>query len=195
MIILDLGFLDTQLIRKWLVPHFEKMLYDNALLAIIYLETYQVTKKELYSQVAREIFEYILRDMTDSEGGFYCAEDADSEGEEGKFYVWTKDEIEDSLGERAEEFCDKFDITDKGNFEEKNIPNLIEYKWAIKDKILDEGIRKILFDIREKRVHPHKDNKILTSWNGLMIAALAYGGRVLDDERYVDAAKKQWILY
>jgi len=192
---LDLGFLDTQLIRKWLVPHFEKMLYDNALLAIIYLETYQVTKKELYSQVAREIFEYILRDMTDSEGGFYCAEDADSEGEEGKFYVWTKDEIEDSLGERAEEFCDKFDITDKGNFEEKNIPNLIEYKWAIKDKILDEGIRKILFDIREKRVHPHKDNKILTSWNGLMIAALAYGGRVLDDERYVDAAKKQWILY
>ncbi len=176
--------------EKWLVPHFEKMLYDNGLLAIALIETYHLTKEEFYARVAREIFAYIKRDMTSKEGGFYSAEDADSEGEEGKFYVWSKEEVISALGEEdGEYFCRLYDITDKGNFEGRSIPNLIDRGLAEEERIKIEVLRDKLFNVRKQRIHPHKDDKILTSWNGLMIAALAYGARVLGDEAYLDAAK------
>jgi uncharacterized protein len=190
------GFSRYSVDRKWLVPHFEKMLYDNSLLAMAYIETYQATKKEFYKEVAEKIFTYILRDMTSPEGGFYSAEDADSEGEEGKFYVWDIDEILEVLGEEDGTFyCKYYDITGHGNFEHKNIPNLIaeelekiENNKQLKDKL--NKLRAKLFECREKRVHPHKDDKILTAWNGFMIAALAYGGRVLGNNTYTEAAEK-----
>lgn len=183
---------------NWLVPHFEKMLYDQALVAMVYLEAFQATGKERYAMTAREILTYVLRDMTSEEGGFYSAEDADSEGEEGKFYVWSTKEIKEVLGEEDGEFyIETFHLTDEGNFLEEatrvktgtNIPHL-------KEELLDEaaerveGIRKKLFDHREKRIHPQKDDKILTDWNGLMIAAFARAAQVLGDEKYEAAAKK-----
>ncbi|GAV24846.1 thioredoxin [Carboxydothermus islandicus] len=187
--------------REWLVPHFEKMLYDNALLAYTYLEAYQATKKEKYARVAREVFTYVKRKMTSPEGGFYSAEDADSEGVEGKYYVWTQDEVKKVLGpEEGELFCRVYDITPEGNFEGKNIPNLIHTdleSMAVKfGKSLEEltesldRMRQKLYQEREKRVLPHKDDKILTSWNGLMIAALAKGARVLQDQELLNMAQK-----
>ena len=181
------GFSRYSTDKKWLVPHFEKMLYDNALLAIAYLEAYQAANQEQFASATREIFTYILRDMTSREGAFYSAEDADSEGEEGKFYVWTPEEITEVLGEDVgTKFCSTYDITKQGNFEEKNIPNLIEHRYA---EGFDEAKEK-LFKHREQRVHPFKDDKILTSWNGLMIAALAFGSRVLNDPEYSQNAEK-----
>src|SRR5699024_9813486 len=201
------GFARYSVDRHWLVPHFEKMLYDNALLAYAYLETYQVTRKDFYAETAREIFTYVLRDMTSPEGGFYSAEDADSEGVEGKFYVWTPEEVREVLGEEEGElFCEYYDINDKGHFEGKSIPNLIDQSladFAARKNFSESDVRswleksrKRLFQAREGRVRPHKDDKILTSWNGLMIAALAKGGRVLGDERYIEAAEKaaQFLL-
>jgi hypothetical protein len=195
---------------KWFLPHFEKMLYDQALLAIAYLELYQATNKDFYAQVAREIFTYVLRDMTSQEGGFYSAEDADSEGVEGKFYVWSKQEIEDILGKgerNTELFIESYNITNSGNYKEeaskqrtgKNILYLTksfeelasDYKLnpsRLKEKL--EEARKKLFSYREKRIHPHKDDKILTDWNGLMIAALAQGARILGDEELHKASEK-----
>lgn len=190
------GFSRYSVDRKWLVPHFEKMLYDNALLAIIYTEAYQITNKELYKEVADKIFTYVLRDMTSEQGGFYSAEDADSEGVEGKFYVWDQEEISKVMGvDNGRLFCEIYDITERGNFEGKNIPNLIavELKAIADDEELKgrlELLRKRLFEYREDRVHPHKDDKILTSWNGLMIAALAYAGRVFNKDDYTKAAEK-----
>ncbi|MEM9018394.1 MAG: thioredoxin domain-containing protein, partial [Verrucomicrobiota bacterium] len=181
---------------EWLLPHFEKMLYDQALIAMAYLEAYQVTGKKLYERTAREIFTYVLRDMTSETGGFYSAEDADSEGEEGKFYVWSNEEILEILGEEDGEFFLKtFRFEEEGNFfEEKtgkkigtNIPHL-------REDLLDEAreraedLRVRLFEAREKRIHPQKDDKILTDWNGLMIAAFAKGAQALGDESYRDAA-------
>ncbi len=195
------GFARYSTDEKWLVPHFEKMLYDNSLLAIAYLESYQYQHRSQDEQKAREIFSYVLRDMTSPEGGFYSAEDADSEGVEGKFYVWSPKEIMDILGtERGALYCQAFDITEKGNFEAKNIPNLLPSDWETLAKssgqslfslrTLLEECRKELFLAREKRIHPHKDDKILTSWNGLMIAALAKGAQVLGDLTYAEAAEK-----
>jgi len=176
--------------ERWLVPHFEKMLYDNALLAYVYTEAYEATKKCFYRDIAHKIFTYILRDMTSPEGGFYSAEDADSEGEEGKFYVWTPEEIIEVLGpENGEWFCDVFDITSRGNFEGKNIPNLIGVAIDGNDRRV-KLCREKLFSAREKRIHPHKDDKILTSWNGLMIGALAKGARVYKDDILCEAAEK-----
>jgi uncharacterized protein YyaL (SSP411 family) len=187
------GFSRYSTDRKWLVPHFEKMLYDNAQLAITYLEAFQATGKEQYGEVARQIFEYVLRDMTSPEGGFYSAEDADSEGTEGKFYVWSPKEITDILGEDiAVEFNGYYGINEKGNFEEKSIPNLLHNDEAfsrIASNPLEE-YRRIVYEAREKRVHPYKDDKVLTSWNGLMIAALSMGARVLGNNEYLDAAEK-----
>lgn len=187
------GFSRYSTDKKWLVPHFEKMLYDNSLLAIAYLEAYQATGKERFAQAARDIFTYVLRDMTSPEGAFYSAEDADSEGEEGKFYVWTPDEIRQVLGEElGTKYCLAYDITKHGNFEGSNIPNLIgeSYNYTF------DNARKALFAHREQRVHPFKDDKILTSWNGLMIAAMAFGSRALDEPKYADKAEKaaQFIL-
>ncbi|OPX86312.1 MAG: hypothetical protein A4E53_03222 [Pelotomaculum sp. PtaB.Bin104] len=184
---------------KWLVPHFEKMLYDNALLALAYTEAFQATGKDYFALIAKEIFTYVLRDMTAPEGGFYSAEDADSEGVEGKFYVWTTAEIKEVLGEKdGELFCHIFDITAGGNFEGHSIPNLISAsmekaakKFAIGPGELASKVEKMrqkVFAAREKRVHPYKDDKILTAWNGLMIAALAKGAAVFDEPVYRQAA-------
>lgn len=185
------GFCRYSTDQKWLAPHFEKMLYDNALLSIAYLETFQATKKDKYADIARQIFTYVLRDMTSSEGGFYSAEDADSEGEEGKYYLWTMDEIKQILGEEdGERFCMLLDISKEGNFEDANIPNLIHATASGIDEAFIEKCRQKLFERREKRVHPFKDDKILTSWNSLMIAALAIGGRVLCEKEYTMQAEK-----
>lgn len=185
------GFARYATDRKWLIPHFEKMLYDNALLALAFLETYQITKDEFYAKVAREIFTYVMRDMTSNNGGFFSAEDADSEGVEGKFYVWEKAEIIKVLGEDdGEYFCSIYDITDRGNFEGKSIPNLIKRNITLGERSKLESLGVKLFHYRNQRIHPHKDDKILTAWNGLMIAAFAYGAKVLGEEIYLNTAKK-----
>ncbi len=186
------GFSRYSTDKKWLVPHFEKMLYDNALLALAYGEAFSATGKEQYSQTACQVLDYILRDMTSLEGGFYSAEDADSEGVEGKFYVWSFDEINKVLGDVAgQEFCKLYDITRPGNFEGRNIPNLIDQESIPHERLeFVEKCRQKLFEYRESRVHPYKDDKILTSWNGLMIAAMAYCGRILGQDRYISAAGK-----
>ena len=188
--------------KKWLVPHFEKMLYDQAMLALVYLETYQATGKDFYAQTAREIFTYVLRDMTAPEGGFYSAEDADSEGEEGKFYLWTEAELKSVLRtEDGEKFGRIFNVQPQGNF--KHETGSDQHNTNILHLTPDSGVdgvtaefiesaRKKLFDHREQRIHPFKDDKILTDWNGLMIAALAQGAVVLNEPQYAQAAKKAW---
>ena len=201
------GFHRYSVDEKWLVPHFEKMLYDQALLALGYLEAFQITHNNDFKQTVEKIFTYVLRDLTSPEGGFYSAEDADSEGEEGRFYVWTPKEIKTVLGqELGELFCRFYNITPTGNFESGlNIPHETAPAKAFAEQ---EGIgltelktnleiaREKLFDAREKRIHPLKDDKIITSWNGLMIAAFAKGYQVLGEQRYADAARKsaQFIL-
>ncbi|HYF02707.1 MAG TPA: thioredoxin domain-containing protein [Patescibacteria group bacterium] len=196
--------------RNWLLPHFEKMLYDQAMLALSYIELYQATHNEDYAQTAREIFTYVLRDMTSPDGGFYSAEDADSEGEEGKFYVWTEAELREILGDSDAEFLKEvFATQPDGNFTEEatghktgaNILHLAETLEAnaiklnlnkddLKAKI--EELRKELFFKRNKRIHPYKDDKILTDWNGLMMVAFARGARVLGNEEYAVAAQKSF---
>ncbi|EFK08668.1 conserved hypothetical protein [delta proteobacterium NaphS2] len=201
------GFHRYSVDEKWFAPHFEKMLYDQALLAMAYTEAYQVTGKSFYARVAREIFTYVLRDMTSPEGGFYSAEDADSEGVEGLFYLWTPKEVQEILGtESADLFCDYFDIRERGNFEEgRSIPHMREPLSTFAEgrnmgvkrlvSLLRQG-REKLFSARQKRIHPLKDDKILTSWNGLMITALFKGYRALGDAAYVTAAQNslQFIL-
>ncbi|HHW91794.1 MAG TPA: thioredoxin domain-containing protein [Firmicutes bacterium] len=193
---LGYGFARYSVDQKWLVPHFEKMLYDNALLAMAYLEGYQVTGKERFARIAREIFAYVLRDMTSPDGAFYTAEDADSEGEEGKFYTWTPAEIKAILGtDLGEEFCRWYGVTEAGNFAGKNILNRVRGEALItagdpREEDHLAGACQRLFAAREKRIHPHKDDKILTSWNGLMIAALAMGARILSESRYLEAAAR-----
>ena len=183
--------------RHWLVPHFEKMLYDQAMIAMAYTEAYHITGEDIFAQTANEIFTYVLRDMTASEGGFFSAEDADSEGEEGKFYIWTEQEIKDVLGENyGKEFNDIFSITTPGNYKDEstgkqtrlNIPHLKNYNSNGNNNL--DSAREKLFNIREKRIHPLKDDKILTDWNGLMIAALAKAAIVLNEPGYLDAAEK-----
>lgn len=173
--------------KKWLVPHFEKMLYDNALLSLIYTETFQITKNKLFAQVANDTLTYLIRDMMSPIGGFYSAEDADSEDIEGKFYVWKYDEIINILGEtEGKKFCDQYNITKKGNFNGKNIPNLIT---TTDTTVINNAINK-LFEYRNKRIHPHKDDKILTGWNGLMIVSLSVAGRIFKNEKYIETAKQ-----
>ncbi len=193
------GFSRYSVDEKWMVPHFEKMLYDNAILAQTYLEAWQLTKKPQYRQICEEILKYILRDMTHPEGGFYSAEDADSEGHEGLFYTWTFDEIEQLFGKEAELFCRFYDVTREGNFEGRNIlhtPLSIEEFAAgehlNEDKLIQQFAeqRKKLWQIREKRVHPFKDDKVLSSWNGLMIYSLAKAARAFEQEHYLQAAVK-----
>lgn len=176
---------------KYLVPHFEKMLYDNALLVIAYLEAYEITKNPLYKDISIKSLEYVFRELTSNEGGFYCAQDADSEGEEGKYYVFTPDEIKIILGEEdGNYFNEYYDINDEGNFEGKSIPNLIKNSnYNKKDEKIDVLAQNIL-DYRNERYSLHKDDKILTSWNGLMIAALSKAYKVLEDEKYLEYAKK-----
>ncbi|MHA2294415.1 MAG: thioredoxin domain-containing protein [Candidatus Hodarchaeales archaeon] len=205
---LGFGFHRYSTDANWLVPHFEKMLYDQAFLAIAYIEAYQVTGKSEYERTAREIFTYVLSDMTSPEGGFYSAEDADSEGVEGKFYLWTEDEIRKILDEEDADLAIKvFNVETKGNFIDpikgkKSDENILYMNITLEKASTDlkvpieelgrylEDIRQSLFIAREERIHPYKDDKILTDWNGLMIAALAKGGRVFNEPVYIKAAER-----
>jgi uncharacterized protein YyaL (SSP411 family) len=185
----------------WLVPHFEKMLYDQALLTMAFVEAYQATGKESYAKTVSETIEYVLREMTSSEGGFYSAEDADSEGEEGKFYLWTAEELKQVLSsDDYSLFARVFDIREGGNFDKGR--NVLRMQASLEDaaSVLGmpeddlasrlEKIRKMLFSAREKRVHPSKDDKILVDWNGLMIAALAKASQIQNEPRYAVTAEK-----
>ena len=200
--------------KNWLLPHFEKMLYDQAMISMAYLEAYQITKNPLFARTAEEIFTYVQRDMSSSEGAFFSAEDADSEGEEGKFYVWTVDEFRTEIHDHRSDMWERIlRLTPEGNFKDEatgkqsgtNILHLTVplSKWAdrydMTVKTLEEDwetLRTRLFHTRKKRIHPLKDDKVLTDWNGLMIAALAFGARVLDKPQYAEAARKavQFIL-
>jgi len=175
---------------KWLVPHFEKMLYDNAQLAICYAEVYQITKIDLFKNVVEKILDYILREMTHEEGGFYSAQDADSEGEEGKYYVFAPDEMINLLGvEDGKYFNQYFDVTIKGNFEGKNILNLINNDdYFERDERIEKLIKKV-YEYRLTRTMLHKDDKILTSWNGMMIAAFAIAYKSFNNEKYLESAE------
>lgn len=185
------GFSRYSTDNKWLAPHFEKMLYDNALLIIAYLEGYEITKNELYKNVAMKALEYVFRELTNENGGFYCAEDADSEGEEGKYYVFNPLEILEVLGEEDGTYFNEYlDITVDGNFEGKSIPNLINNSEFNEDNDKIRDLSEKVLEYRSKRMKLHKDDKILTSWNGLMIAALGKAYKVLEDERYFEYAKK-----
>jgi len=183
------GFARYSTDSMWIVPHFEKMLYDNALLAVAYLEAWQLTKKDSYARIIRETLDYILRDMTSKEGGFYSAEDADSEGIEGKFYVWNPQQVADVLGKDADRFMKAFDVTPRGNWEphEESIPKKQSVLRVVEDGDFAD-LKKKLFDARSKRIRPHLDDKVLTSWNALMISAMAQAGAALGEPKYRDAA-------
>ena len=184
----------------WLVPHFEKMLYDNALLARLYLHTHLITGKPLYRRIVEETLDYVLREMTDSSGGFYSAQDADSEGVEGKFFVWTPDEIRAVLGDAdSEVFSSYYGVTPNGNFEGENILNIRQNPEAFAEahdltqEQLDEIISrssKALLDVREQRIHPMRDDKVLASWNGLMLRSFAEAAAALGRADYLEAAVK-----
>ena len=184
----------------WLTPHFEKMLYDNAQLARIYLHLFQITKDESYKNIAVETLEYVKREMLDERGGFYTAQDADSEGVEGKFFVWTPEEISAILeAEDARIFNFYFDVTEHGNFEEKNILNVrnsleisAEQLQISEEKLKEilERAGKLLFEEREKRIKPFRDEKVLTAWNGLMLATFAEASAILDNQDYLGIARR-----
>lgn len=192
----------------WLLPHFEKMLYDQALTAIAYTEAYQVTGKDLYKETAEGIFDYVLRDLTSPEGGFYCGEDADVEGEEGKYYLWTLEEIRSILGPEDSELIIKmFNLREEGNFEEEirgretgtnlfymaRSPGSLAAKMKIPVEEVEKKVkaaREKLLKARYERKRPSLDDKILTDWNGLMIAAFAKGYQVFGEQRYLKAAEK-----
>ena len=187
------GFHRYSVDDQWLVPHFEKMLYDNAQLARVYLHAWQVTGNEFFRTITEEILDYVVREMLDESGGFYSTQDADSEGEEGKFFVWIPDEIREVLGDESEAFMAAYGVTRHGNFEGKNI---LEFVGDMEQRpALAEGRRK-LFEAREKRVHPGLDDKVLTSWNGLMLAAFAEAARILDrdDHRGVAESNANFLL-
>jgi uncharacterized protein YyaL (SSP411 family) len=195
------GFCRYSVDERWLVPHFEKMLYDQAMLTMAYTEAHQATGEARHGAVATEILTYVLRDMTAPGGGFYTAEDADSEGEEGLFYVWTPTEIKEHLGkDLGDLFCRFYDIGPHGNFEDgrsilhtrlplENFAARENMEIAELERLL-ENARERLFMTRERRVHPLKDDKILTSWNGLMIAAMAKAYKALGNQTYAEAAQR-----
>jgi len=194
------GFARYSTDNMWLVPHFEKMLYDNALLLYVLAETYQSTHNEKWKKISYEVFEFIKREMTNADGGFYSAIDADSEGIEGKYYVWSRTEVLNILDfTLGELFCEAYDISDEGNFEGSNNPNMIETE--LEEIASDRGLsvenvkmqlekaKNILLKEREKRVYPHLDDKILTSWNALMAAALAKAGMVFQEPQFLEHAR------
>jgi uncharacterized protein YyaL (SSP411 family) len=181
------GFHRYSVDDRWLVPHFEKMLYDNAQLARVYLHAWQVTGEPFYRVIAEETLDYVVREMTDSSGGFYSTQDADSEGEEGKFFVWTPDEIRAVLGDEAGPFLAAYNVTERGNFEGKNI---LEFVGSLEERETLSDARRQLFEARERRVHPGRDDKVLTSWNGLMLAAFAEAARVFQRDDYRQVAKR-----
>jgi uncharacterized protein YyaL (SSP411 family) len=201
------GFHRYSVDQQWLVPHFEKMLYDNALLSRVYLEAFLLTKNVLYRRIAEETLDYVLREMTSSEGGFYSTQDADSEGHEGKFFVWTPQQVHDFLGETdGSLFCRYFDVTPEGNFEGRSILNIPRPAGLVARlnnvpedtllRIVEQG-RKRLFEEREKRVKPGRDEKILTSWNALMMRSFAEAANALGRDDYREAARRNagFILF
>ena len=174
----------------WLVPHFEKMLYDNALLARTYLDAYKVTGDAMYRRIAEETLDYVLREMTDASGGFYSAQDADSEGEEGKFFVWTPTELAEVLGaEDASIVADYYGVTDTGNFEGANILHVSKPGDDAFEAWL-KPVKAKLYQAREQRIHPSLDDKVLTAWNGLMQKAFAEAAIAFDSQTYRDAAAR-----
>jgi len=196
---------------RWLVPHFEKMLYDQALLARTYLEAYRATKRQDYAEVARDILDYVLRDLTDAQGAFYSAEDADSEGEEGKFYVWTPEETMEALGAEAAELFNRFyGVTPEGNFSAEggsapggeHSKSILHVERPLEEFARVNGLdpadlarrlteaREKLLAVRSQRIRPHRDDKVLTSWNGLMIGSFAYAASTLGEDRYLKAAQR-----
>jgi uncharacterized protein len=208
---LGYGFHRYSTDRQWLLPHFEKMLYDQALLCLAYTEAFHITGEPVFGRTSREIIAYILREMTAPEGGFYCAEDADSEGKEGKFYLWTEEEVENILGkEAAELIVEVYGLEREGNFVAEatgrrtgeNILHRLEAASltsvrGITEKALEARLaegRECLFAARERRVHPRKDDKILTDWNGLMIAALARAAAVFAEPSYYEAARRAYLF-
>ncbi len=204
------GFARYSTDQHWLVPHFEKMLYDQAMLVMAYTETYLVTKNNFYKKTAEEILEYVLRDMTHPDGGFYSAEDADSEGEEGKFYLWHADELRNILDKAESDFAIKiFNVSENGNWMDESVgtksgTNILHLNKSTKELAEEfdlseekfilklNDIRKKLFSHRKNRVHPHKDDKILTDWNALMISAFAKAAQAFNNTTYADAATKAY---
>src|SRR5438477_6969397 len=194
------GFHRYSVDAEWLVPHFEKMLYDNAQLVQLYLDAYLVSGNARFADVARDVIRYVLRDMTHPQGGFYSAEDADSEGKEGKFYCWTREELSGLLAPAELKIAVRhFGVTDKGNFIDHSDPNplpnqnvlsIVEPELSDSDKLLLESAKKKMFEARGKRARPHLDDKVLSSWNGLMLGALARAYAVLGDDSYRVAAEK-----
>ena len=184
---------------RWLVPHFEKMLYDNALLPIVYSEAYQITKDPFFENVVKKTLDYVIREMTSSDGTFFSAQDADTNGEEGQTFVWKKQEIEKILGKDSEIFCIYYDVTDGGNFEGNTIlanninASSLGFKFGKSEPEIENLISKCsekLLEVRNKREQPGKDDKIITSWNGLMVSAFLSGYRITDNSKYLDAAKQ-----
>ena len=192
------GFHRYSVDAVWLVPHFEKMLYDNALLARLYLQAYLVTRTPLYRRIVEETLEYVRREMTDPSGGFYSTQDADSEGEEGRFFLWTREEVYEALGpEDGRLFCAYFDVTEHGNFEHRNILHVVATvdaaagTLAVEPERLQAAIdrgRRVLFERREQRVKPGRDEKVLTAWNGLMLRAFVEAAAGLDRDDYLQVA-------
>jgi uncharacterized protein YyaL (SSP411 family) len=204
------GFHRYSVDQEWLVPHFEKMLYDNALLSRAYVEAYQLTGDAFFGRIARETLDYVLREMTEPEGGFRSATDADSEGREGVYFVWKKAEIEGLLGDDAARFMRAYGVTEEGNFEDVHHPrqpgeqgmNVLHVAVEPAELAKQDGItladleerlargREVLFEHRQGRIYPGLDDKVLTAWNGLMISSMAYAGRALGEPRYVEAAER-----
>jgi uncharacterized protein YyaL (SSP411 family) len=192
------GFHRYSVDEHWLVPHFEKMLYDNALLSRVYLHAYQASGDPLFQRIVEETLDYVLREMTSPEGGFYSTQDADSEGEEGKFFVWTPDEVDTLLGkEDGPLFRAYFDVTEAGNFERKNILHVAASLEEVAATVgatsthlaeVVERAKQVLFTAREKRIKPGRDEKTLTAWNGLMLASMAEAGAILKRQDYAQAA-------
>ncbi|UCF45982.1 MAG: thioredoxin domain-containing protein [Myxococcales bacterium] len=192
------GFARYSVDHRWLVPHFEKMLYDNAQLARVYLHAWQATGNELYRRITEETLDYVLREMRHEDGGFYSSQDADSEGVEGKFYVWSAGEIRDALGEDADTFMRIYGVSDEGNWEGHNILNLhldpkgLAAQLEVDAEELEARMteaRATLYELRSKRIWPGLDDKVLTSWNGLVLAALAEAGQALGRVDYIEAAR------
>lgn len=200
------GFHRYSVDAVWLTPHFEKMLYDNALLARLYLHAYQLTGKSFYRRIVEETLDYVVREMTHPTGGFYSTQDADSEGQEGKFFLWTPAEVEDILGDKeGQAFCAAYDVRPGGNFEGESILNIpapfeeIAQELDLSVERLTDSLRQSkakLFEAREQRVKPGRDEKIITAWNGMMLAAFAEAARVLDrtDYRQVAVNNAEFIL-
>jgi uncharacterized protein YyaL (SSP411 family) len=182
---------------RWLVPHFEKMLYDNGLLARAYLDAYRVTGDAFYRRICQETLDYVLREMTHPDGGFYSTQDADSEGEEGRFFTWDASEVSELLGDDAALLMEYWGVTTEGNFEGKNVLSVprpdAEFaalhgldEAGLREKV--EAARRRLYEARERRVHPGRDEKVLTAWNGIMMRAFAEAGAALGSEVYARAA-------